>query len=50
MGKYQNIKDEDVLVFKMDMCDFDKHQECVDKVMEHFGKVKLNFAKIIDIY
>ena len=38
-GYCQGIKEEDILIMPMDMVKFDAHQECLDKVQSHFGKV-----------
>jgi len=40
-GKDENLTSADVLILQMDVTKFDKHQECVEKVMQHFGKISI---------
>nr|QHA94761.1 retinaldehyde anabolism [Holothuria glaberrima] len=35
------LKDEDILVMKMDGVDFDTHQKCVDYALEYFKKIDI---------
>ena len=41
VGRSQGLTDEDILVLPMDMTSLDAHQNCVNMVLEHFGKVCL---------
>jgi len=34
-----NLSVKDVLVLPMDITDFDRHQQCFDTVLDHFGQV-----------
>ena len=38
-GSYQGLTGDDTLLLPMDLTKFDTHQNCVNKVLEHFGKV-----------
>jgi len=38
-GRFQGLTENDVLLVPMDLTKFDTHQKCVDKVLEHFGKI-----------
>ncbi len=40
-GRRHELSNEDVLVLPLDLCDFARHQEAVDKVMKHFQKVTM---------
>lgn len=40
-GKHAGLDAGDVLVLKMDMLEYSKHQECFDKVLDHFGKLDI---------
>ena len=39
-GHAQGLTEKDILVLPMDMTDYSQHQNCLDKVLTHFGKVK----------
>ena len=43
-GKSQGLSAKDVLVLPMDLTNLSKHQECLDKVLEHFGHVRHNLS------
>ena len=49
--KEGNVREEDILVMPMDMCDFNKHEEAFKAVLKHFGKVwiilNLNFIYLL---
>lgn len=34
-------------MLKMDMLEYSKHQECFDKVIDHFGKVRIFFSRFL---
>merc|ERR1712156_72006 len=38
-GRFQGLTENDILLVPMDLTKFDTHQKCVDKVLEHFGKI-----------
>lgn len=40
-GKNSGLDASDVLVLKMDMLEYSKHQACLDKVLDHFGKLDI---------
>ncbi|GLH03829.1 Dehydrogenase/reductase SDR family protein 7-like [Gryllus bimaculatus] len=37
----RNLKDEDILVLPLDVTDYDCHQECFDRVIDHFGTLDI---------
>ena len=41
-GRHLKLKDEDVLVLPMDVTKFESHQDCLETVLSHFGKVYSN--------
>lgn len=41
-GHCQGIKAEDILIIPMDVVKFNAHQECLDRVLDHFGKAGLH--------
>ena len=43
-GRYQGLTGDDILLLPMDLTKFDTHQNCVNKVLEHFGKVSKTFS------
>ena len=40
-GQSKGLADKDVLVLPMDLTDLTKHQECFNKVLDHFGCVSV---------
>ena len=40
-GQSKGLADKDVLVLPMDLTDLTKHQECFNKVLDHFGSVSV---------
>jgi len=40
-GSYQGLTGDDILLLPMDLTKFDTHQNCVNKVLEHFGKINV---------
>ncbi|KAK3925775.1 Dehydrogenase/reductase SDR family member 7 [Frankliniella fusca] len=40
-GKIAGVDAGDILVLKMDMLEYSKHQACLDKVIDHFGRLDI---------
>ena len=43
-GYCQGIKADDILILPMDMVKFNAHQECLDRVLSHFGKASFHYT------